>query len=92
MRVTVPGLPVDDEETWEPFLSRLEEDHGEFGPIMTWTGGYPEWPDGVVVLATDADNEEDAVNQLVGVVRQGLKDSGLTEHAPTDVEVELVVD
>ena len=90
--MTVPGLPVADEDTWEPFITRLEEDHGQFGPVMTWDGGYPEWPDGVVVLATDAESEKEAADQMVEVVRRALKDVGLTDHSPTDVETEMVVD
>ena len=35
-RITVPDLPCDDEERWEPLADALERDHGEYGPILAW--------------------------------------------------------
>lgn len=87
-RITIPGIPVALESAWEPLLSRLESDHGKFGPVLAWDGGAPDWPDAVVVMSTDAENEATAAGRMIEATLAALRDTGLGDRYTSRVELE----
>ena len=86
-RITVPDLPCDDEQRWEPLADALERDHGAFGPILAW-----ERDDLVTVLSMDATDRAHAVQVLVGAVTDSLHRAGLGDRFPTAIELEEVAE
>ena len=86
-RITVPDLPCDDEQQWEPFADALERDHGEFGPILAW-----ERDDLVTVLSMDATDRAHAAQVLVSAVIDSLRRAGLGDRYPTAIELEEVAE
>lgn len=84
--LTIPDLPlVNDEGPWEPLGEILDHDYGEFGPVLTWSGGGRDL---VVIIGVDAENEAEATRLGVGVVSDALQRAGLGDHYPSAVEVE----
>ena len=86
-RITVPDLPCDDDEQWEPLAEALERDHGEYGPILAW-----ERDDLVAVLSMAATDRAHAAQVLVGVVTDSLHQAGLGDRYPTAIELEEVAE
>jgi len=86
-RITVPDLPCDDEQQWEPFADALERDHGDFGPILAW-----ERDDLVTVLSMDATDRAHAAKVLVGVVTDSLQQAGLGDRYRTAIELAEVAE
>ena len=84
-RITVPDLPCDDEQQWEPFADALERDHGDFGPILAW-----ERDDLVAVLSMDATDRAHGALVLVGAMIDPLHQAGLGDRYPTAIELEEV--
>lgn len=86
--IDVPGLPVADEADWQRLMDRLEESHGELGPVGSW-----EQPDTLtVVLSTDADTPVAAARELVDAVLDSLQAAGMSEKVPTAMRLEPVTE
>jgi hypothetical protein len=83
--ITVPDLPFEAEERWEPFIRRMEKDHQNLGPVLTWDGEGGT----IVIVAVDTDNEAHAVAQGIEAVADALNAAGLGDHYPASVEIEL---
>lgn len=82
--IAVPGLPVDDESTWEPFIERLERELDGLGPVIGWVDGHAE-----VVVSTTADDESAAATELYAAVAGQMRAAGLPGY-PTSVQLEVV--
>lgn len=83
--ITVPGLPFDAEERWEPFIGHLEREHAEHGPILGWDGDVAH-----VVVSMDARSDSAAARQLCAVVGESLRAVGLGDVRPSVASVEPV--
>jgi hypothetical protein len=83
--ISVPGLPVEAAQRWEPLIERLEHEHGEFGPILAW-----EHDGAQLVLSTDAPNEAVAARDMYHAVAESLRATGLAELYPARVEIVAV--
>jgi hypothetical protein len=83
LHISVPGLPLEAEEAWAPLIARLERDHAGLGPVLAWDRNVA-W----ITLATDADDEADAVRIGVDAVVSTLRSCGLGAHYPASVELE----
>ena len=86
-RITVPDLPCDDDEQWEPLAEALERDHGEYGPILAW-----ERDDLVAVVSMDATDRAHAAQVLVGAVTDSLHRAGLGDRYPMAIELEVIAE
>jgi hypothetical protein len=83
LHISVPGLPLEAEAGWEPLIGRLEREHARLGPILSWDQNVA-----CITLATDADDEADAVRIGVDAVVSTLRSCGLGAHYPASVELE----
>lgn len=85
MWITVPDLPFEPEERWEPFGRDLDKRHAELGPILSWDGS-----NAVVILLVDSESEATAAQVAFDAVSDSLRQTGLADHYPAHVEVEHV--
>lgn len=85
--ITVPGLPLADEDQWERLIDHLEEHHGELGPAIGWDRDVAS-----IVVSLEADSEARAVQGGVDAIAASLHEVGLGDHYPTSVEVETVTE
>ena len=83
--ITVPAMPFEAEELWEPFIERMETRHGKLGPVLTWDGKGGT----IVIVSADTDNEAHAVAKGVDAIAEALNATGLGDHYPASVEIEL---
>ncbi len=83
--ITLPGLPVDDEAAWEPFIEALERDAGELGPVIGWRGSDAE-----VILAADAADEAAAAAIATAAVRSALDAVRSASSGPSRIELEPI--
>lgn len=81
--ITVPGLPLDQETAWEPFISRVEEIAPGAGPILTW-----EEAEAKVIFWLAGEDEAEVARIAVGLVSEALHDTRLGDRYPSRVEVE----
>ena len=82
--ITVPDLPLEQEQGWEPLIEFLERRHGELGPVLSWDGEGGA----TVVIALDSDSEAHAARTGVDVIADALHRTGLGSRYPQLVEVE----
>jgi hypothetical protein len=80
--ISVPGLPLEAEQRWEPLIERLEREHHDYGPILAWEADGAQ-----VVLSTDAPSEAIAARDLYHAVAESLRATGLSELYPTRVAI-----
>lgn len=85
--VTIPQLPLSAESTWEPFIERFEERHGDLGPVLGWEDGTAS-----VVVSTAAADEAEAARVATDATIDVLHVCGLGDHYPSALEVERVED
>lgn len=83
IHTTLPGLPVEDEEAWEPLIEDLERNHPEFGPVIGWNEGNAQ-----IVLATDAADPAEASRTAMQIITDALRASGLGHLYAAEFEVE----
>ena len=81
----IPNLPLEPEDQWEPLMTLLEHDHSELGPIIGW-----EDDTAVIILALNAEDESDAASKTTAVLAAALRASGLGDHYPAELEIELI--
>ena len=84
--LTIPNLPFDDEQAWEPIITALEREHGELGPTISFE------PDGsaTIVVADDTPDAAHAARGAIAAVIDTLRAVGRDDLYPTAVEVEVV--
>jgi hypothetical protein len=86
-RIEVPNLPFSEEANHERLFRALLRDHGDLGPVMSWTDDGTAT---LVVLSADDDNRGSAVEEMVDAVRDSLRESALSHLSPTVAGVEPV--
>jgi hypothetical protein len=82
-RITVEGLPFDNEDRWTPIIDALQRDPGDFGPIISWTDNVAHF-----VLSADADDHAAAADTMTHAVAEALRDAGAADLYPSHVEIE----
>jgi hypothetical protein len=85
--VTVPGIPVDDEDAGTALMAHLEREHARFGPIIGWENGVAS-----LTLSMEAEDPAQAAGALTNVVVGALRSAGLGRLHPTSIEVEPIED
>lgn len=81
--ITIPDLPLDDEDRWEPLARCLELEFSDFGPVFTWTEDHL-----VAIIALDAGSEAEAALLGVGIIADALQRVGLSDRYPIALDVE----
>ena len=84
--ITVPGLRLEDEACWEPFIEALERSAADYGPVLAFDNGAAQ-----IVMSTDASTPKaDAVGAFVSAISRALHDTGLLDLHPATIELETV--
>ena len=84
--ITIPGLAVDDEDHWEPFIVKLEQEY-DLGAMIGWHAGKAE-----VVVSLPSESEAHATRVAVDAITEALEATGLARLYPSSVAVELVAE
>ena len=86
---SVANMPFSDESMWLPFLSHLESEHDELGPIATWED---EGSTIVVITADDQPDPATAAESAARVISDALHASHLADRFPTVFQVQPATD
>lgn len=82
--LTVPNLPLEAKDAWEPLIEHLEQHHPELGPIMGWaTPAHAR-----LMMAVDADNAAAASGLMTAAPIDSLQATGLGHLHPEHVELQ----
>ncbi len=83
--ITIPGLALEREDRWEPFIERMERDHADdLGPTLGW-----DTPDlAYVVLSVEGRSRSAAAATMVEAITETLQAVGLDDLAPTAIRFE----
>jgi hypothetical protein len=84
--VQIPGVPLEDEASWERLIGWLEHNHGDLGPVISWDDGMTA----LVTIATDAEDAAAAAEIASGAVSRALHATDLGALYPRAIEVESV--
>ncbi len=84
--VQIPGVPLDDEASWERLIGWLESNHGDLGPVISWDDSTTAR----ITVATDAEDAAAAVEVASGAVSRALHATDLGALYPRAIEVESV--
>jgi hypothetical protein len=84
--VQIPGVPLDDEASWERLIGWLESNHGNLGPVISWDDSMTAR----ITVATDAEDAAAAVEVASGAVSRALHATDLGALYPRAIEVESV--
>lgn len=76
--ITIPGLAVDDEDHWEPFIVKLEQEY-DLGAIIGWHAGKAE-----VVVSLPSESEAHATRVAVDAINRSAR--GDRPHEALSVE------
>lgn len=85
--LTIPNLPLEPEEAWEPLIETLERDAAELGPVIGWDGD-----DAHVIVAADAPDPTAATRIAVDALADARQRTGQQDRYSLRVEVEHVAE
>ena len=84
--VQIPGVPLEDEASWERLIGWLEHNHGDLGPVISWDDSTTAR----ITVATDAEDAAAAAEIASGAVSRALHATDLGALYPRAIEVESV--
>lgn len=84
-RITVPSVPYDRPDLWEPLIERLERDAGQYGPVLTWTD---DWDGLVVTMSADVPSNAHLAVDAVQKVARAIRLENLGDAYPSKIEIE----
>jgi hypothetical protein len=84
--VQIPGVPLEDEASWERLIGWLEHNHGHLGPVISWDDSMTA----LVTIATDAEDAAAAAEIASGAVSRALHATDLGALYPRAIEIESV--
>lgn len=82
--ITIPSLPIADEDRWEPLIAKLENGY-DLGAVIGWHDDTAE-----IVVSLPSDSEAHATRVAIGAITEALEATELSELYPSSVEVEAV--
>lgn len=88
-RLTIPGIPYDRPDLWEPFIERLEADAAGHGPVLAWT---EDWQGAIIIMSAEAQSPSLLAEACFGEVTRALQAVGLDDTYPAAIELEPAED